>query len=203
MFYGWSVGANSLVQNLSYVYIYFWLFLFYPIIYILVCNNGKKRLIYAICGWTIVALLLKTMVWLLYNYLHKDVMHYLLFEFGSEWIRNGFQRIPATCFSGVLVCGMLYAFYNSTKVQIKILAIVIILFNMWYALTVFASRALHKHPTPNIKANTEVKYRYKVVKTAIFNIPRFNTIKKIIQQAKASCNLIFISKFYFSLLCCL
>lgn len=141
VFYGWSVGSNSLVQNLSYVYIYFWLFLFYPIIYILVCNNGKKRLIYAICGWTVVALLLKTIVWFLYNYLHKDVMHYLLFEFGSEWIRNGFQRIPATCFSGVLVCAMLYAFYNSTKVQMKILAIVIILFNIWYALTVFASRA--------------------------------------------------------------
>lgn len=141
VFYGWSVGANSLVQNLSYVYIYFWLFLFYPIIYILVCNNGKKRLIYAICGWTVIALLLKTIVWFLYNYLHKDVMHYLLFEFGSEWIRNGFQRIPATCFSGVLVCAMLYALYNSTKVQMKILAIIIILFNMWYALTVFASRA--------------------------------------------------------------
>lgn len=139
--YGWAVGVNSLTKNLSYIYIYFWLLLFYPIIYILTCNNGKKRLIYSICLWTIVALTLKTTVWFLYNYLHKDVMHYLLFEFGSEWIRNGFQRIPATCFSGVLVCAMLYVFYNTTKIQIKIMSCVIILFNMWYALMVFASRA--------------------------------------------------------------
>lgn len=139
--YGWAVGSNSLIQNLSYIYIYFWLLLFYPIIYILICNNGKRRLINAICGWTVAALLLKTTVWFLYNYLHRDVMHYLLFEFGSEWIRNGFQRIPATCFSGILVCAMLYVFYNSTKIQMKIMAVVIVLFNMWYALTVFASRA--------------------------------------------------------------
>lgn len=54
-----------------------------------------------------------------------------------KWIPKNSGNV----FFRVLVCGMLYAFYNSTKVQIKILAIVIILFNMWYALTVFASRA--------------------------------------------------------------
>lgn len=139
--YGWAVGTNSLVQNLSYVYIYCWLFLFYPITYIMNSVDGKKRLIQSICIWTIIALLLKSVVWFMYNFLHKDIMHYLLYEFGGEWVRRGFQRIPATCFTGILVCAMLYLFYYTQEVKIKFISVVIILFNIWYALAIFASRA--------------------------------------------------------------
>ena len=139
--YGWAVGQNSLLYNLSMVYIYFWLLLFYPIMYILLSANCKRKLIYTICGCTLAAVFLKTLVWFLYNYLHKDMMHYLLYEFGGVWLRNGFQRIPATCFSGILVCTMVCLFFNVKSIKIKVFSLVVVGFNFIYALLIFASRA--------------------------------------------------------------
>lgn len=139
--YGWAVGKNSLWYNLSMIYIYFWLLLFYPIMYILLSSNGKRRMMYTICGWTLVALFLKILVWIFYNLLHKDVMHYLLYEFGGVWLRNGFQRIPATCFSGLLVCIMICLFFNTNNMKLKILSIAVVAVNFVYALLIFASRA--------------------------------------------------------------
>lgn len=139
--YGWAVGKNSLLYNFSLMYIYFWLLLFYPIMYILLTINGKRKLIYTICGWTIVALLLKTLIWVLYNFFHKDVMHYLLYEFGEIWLRNGFQRIPATCFSGILVCVMICVFFNACNIKMKIFSVAVVLLSYGYALFIFASRS--------------------------------------------------------------
>ncbi|WP_278402415.1 hypothetical protein [Megamonas rupellensis] len=140
---GLLLGGKSITEAIGMTYVYnSWLLLFYPIIYILSTSKGLKKMSLIIVGLTTFTLILKTLVWWLYNYHGKDVMHYLLYEFGPEpWIREGFQRIPATCFSGILFSFTIYLFFYSKQWKIKLLALIVSLFNIWYANAIFASRA--------------------------------------------------------------
>lgn len=140
---GLFMGGKTITEAVGMTYIYnSWLLLFYPIIYILSSNNGLKKMTLIIFSFTTFALVLKTLVWWFYNYQGKDIMHYLLYEFGPDpWIRDGFQRIPSTCFSGILFSITIYLFFYSKQWKIRLLALTINLFNIWYANTIFASRA--------------------------------------------------------------
>ena len=140
---GLLFGGKSITEVVGIAYIYNgWLLLFYPIMYILLRPNGLKKMTIILSTCTVFALVLKTIVWWIYNYQHKDIMHYLLYEFGPEpWIRDGFQRIPSTCFSGILFSFMIYLFFYTKNWKIKILSVVVNIFNIWYANSVFASRA--------------------------------------------------------------
>lgn len=137
------IGGKTITEAVGMTYIYnSWLLLFYPIIYILSSNNGLKKMTLIIFSFTTFALVFKTLVWWFYNYQGKDIMHYLLYEFGPDpWIRDGFQRIPSTCFSGILFSITIYLFFYSKQWKIRLLSLVVNLFNIWYANTIFASRA--------------------------------------------------------------
>lgn len=84
---------------------------------------------------------MKSLIWLLFNNYGIDIMHYVLYEFGDEWMRDGNQRIPSTCFSGILFVVMLYLLDSNNNIFIKIFSIIIIMFNIWYANFVFAARS--------------------------------------------------------------
>lgn len=137
--YGTVCGTYGFLHSLGESYMYFCTLLFYPVIYVLV-NDGFE-FIKKICALTVAAILVKSVVWWLYNYKGKDVMHYLMFEFGGEWVRNGFQRIPATAFSGLLFSLSLYYFLSTKERWKKIACLIICLLNFWYANFVFMSRA--------------------------------------------------------------
>lgn len=140
-FNGWINGAYHLITYIGYDYIFLWLLLFYPIMYIGVKQNGFHRLFKFICIMTVIALIMKTIVWWLYNFRGIDIMHYVLYEFTEAWLRKGRQRIPATCFSGLLFGITLITLLKSKRIAGKILALAVILFSVWYAWDVFSSRA--------------------------------------------------------------
>lgn len=181
---GFLVGHYRVVSVFSYLYIYIWLLLFYPIIYIIVSSGGIGKLLKVICTCTVCALLLKTFVWWMYNFRGKDIMHYVLYEFGSVWLRNGYQRIPSTCFSGMLFAAMIYYFINSNKKIMKLVCILIMFLNVWYADVVFASRS------------QIISFCFMITAVIIFN--RSISIKKVmIYIGAVGAGLAFISTTYF------
>ncbi len=140
VFNGIIAGAQSLRYLLGISYPFSWLLLYYPIAYII--QTGKlKKLISIICFWTLFALLLKTTVWWFFNLRGQDIMHYVLYQFGGSWQRNGLQRIPDTCFSGVLLAVMLNYAIVGKKFILKIMSILVILFQLWYVMNVYQARS--------------------------------------------------------------
>ena len=133
------VGRSFLYTFLSY-YLYTDILLFYPVIFVLTQQNSNK-LMRTICFLTIFTLILKSIVWWFYNFKDLDIMHYLLYEFGAKWVRNGNQRIPAACFSGVLFSAAVYMFFLPKKFLYKLIGLILITFNFLYAELVFQSRA--------------------------------------------------------------
>lgn len=139
--YGWAVGGFSPYECVGLAYVYSWILLFYPIVYVISSTNGLQKLLRAIIFLTLLTVFMKTIVWWMFNYKGKDIMHYLLYEFGDIWLRNGRQRIPATCFSGILFAAAVSSILQSRRYRDKIISLFCILINIWYADQVFASRA--------------------------------------------------------------
>lgn len=139
---------NGLISNqygiitcIGKLYTFSWLLLIYPLIYIYSYNKGLLSIAKIITFFTIISLVMKSLIWLLFNNYGIDIMHYVLYEFGDEWMRDGNQRIPSTCFSGILFVVMLYLLDSNNSIFIKIFSIIIIMFNIWYANFVFAARS--------------------------------------------------------------
>lgn len=100
--------ANGIVNHLKFgtgygyilaqTYHYFALFLIYPLLYVF---EDDKRTFYKIINslyfWGIISMIIRILVWYLYNYLGIDFMHYLVYEAGVVWTRNNRQRIPVPC----------------------------------------------------------------------------------------------------------
>ena len=126
---------NGLISNqygiitcIGKLYTFSWLLLIYPLIYIYSYNKGLLSIVKIITFFTIISLVMKSLIWLLFNNYGIDIMHYVLYEFGDEWMRDGNQRIPATCFSGILFVVMLYLLDSNNNIFIKIFSIIIITF---------------------------------------------------------------------------
>lgn len=87
---------------LSQLYHYLYFLLFWPIIDYLEQNdkNINKVIVYIVSA-VIFILVLKSVIWVLYNYMGVDIVHYMMIEGGEKWVRNGKQRLllpPTVCF---------------------------------------------------------------------------------------------------------
>lgn len=131
---GW---LNYVTRLLPFTYI----FLSYPIIFILQDNKGAYRFLRWIIILATGSLIQKIFVWWEYNYCGQDIMHYVLYEMGDIWQRNGLLRIPATCLNAFYIATCV-AFIYSRKLQNKIWGIFFIFLLTWYANFVMQSRAL-------------------------------------------------------------
>ena len=141
LFYALLSSNMSFRVVASKIYIYLWVLLYYPILYLMTFEDTKRKLFKRICLWTVVAMGLNTVVWYLYNYHHKVVMYYVLFQNGENYLRNGLQRIGTTSLTGWLFAASIYLFAVGKHKYDKIIAAVLIGFNLWYAQIVFQSRA--------------------------------------------------------------
>ncbi|EFP60472.1 hypothetical protein DWW36_06300 [Erysipelotrichaceae bacterium AF15-26LB] len=135
-------GREGLLEAIGKVHIFTWCLLFYPTVYVIIkYKDGVKVILKDICIWTTITYLVKIFIWWMFNYRGIEIMHYILYEFGEIWLRNDFQRIPAPCFSGILFATMLYKVLQPYKLRKKIVPILIIMIQLFYANYVFASRA--------------------------------------------------------------
>lgn len=100
----WMNYRYTLSDLVLAVYPYTYAFLAFPIIYCFIKDNGYERYTSQLIDIAVVLLLIKTVVWFLYNYLGIELFPRLLFEF-SAWTRSGMQRM----FSGFLV-GIILSF---------------------------------------------------------------------------------------------
>ena len=140
LIYGY-IGGTSFSNCLIVLYKYLWLFLFYPIVYMLKVAADDIRVLRNICIFSTIWLLFQTYVWWKFNFRGNDVFHYLLFHFNAgEWVRNGLQRLPGVAFLGMIFSFSVYLFVVEKVMLKKIFALSIIVFLLWYTLKVFQSR---------------------------------------------------------------
>lgn len=146
LFLGIELFYGLLTTNLSFrvigskLYIYLWVLLYYPVLYLVSFPDTRKKLFRRIFIWTFFAMILKTIIWYQYNYHGNVLMYYVLFEHG-DYTRNGLQRLTSTPLTGWFFSAALLLFTQSTKVKNKLFSVILILFNLWYAQFVFASRS--------------------------------------------------------------
>ena len=136
------MGREGPSEAIGKAHIFTWLLLFYPITYVSVkTKNGVQVLLKDIVFWTVIAYLLKIVVWWLFNYRGIDIMHYVLYEFGKVWLRNGLQRIPPPLFGGILFSAAVFKILQQYRLIKKIPSILMLLMVAFYANNVYASRA--------------------------------------------------------------
>lgn len=131
---GW---INYITRLVPYTYI----FLAYPLVYVLQNKKYSKHFLYNIFILSIVTLVMKTFIWWRYNYYGQDIMHYVLYEQGDIWRRNGMARIPSICLNAIYIASCIVMFYFG-GVKEKIIGIGAAIFIIWYANYVVQSRAL-------------------------------------------------------------
>lgn len=131
---GW---LNYITRLLPFTYI----LLSYPIIFILQDDKNASIFLKGIFIFAIVSLLQKIFVWWEYNYRDREIMHYILYEMGDIWQRNGLLRIPATCVNAFYIATCVGLFY-SRNLRNKITGIISAILLTWYANSVMQSRAL-------------------------------------------------------------
>lgn len=134
-------GREGFAEAIGKAHIFSWCLLFYPITYYLSKHNGETRLIKKVCFWSVMAYILRTVVWYMYNFRGKDIMHYVLFEMGRVWMRNGNQRIPDICFSSILFAFMLMKISGSSRFKEKVVPILVVIMQILYANFVYCSRS--------------------------------------------------------------
>lgn len=87
---------------LSQLYHYLYFLLFWPIVDYLEQNEKNfNKLIVCIVSAVTFILVLKSVIWILYNFIGVDIIHYMMVEGGDKWVRNGKQRLllpPTVCF---------------------------------------------------------------------------------------------------------
>ena len=143
-------GINAVINHgvsitfvIAQIYSYVIILLLFPLIYIV--ESGEKNynwLVNKIVSWGIIATLIRIIVWYLYNFLGIDIMHYLLYEAGYDWIRNGRQRIPIPCFDCVIFAYGLSTILSNNKIKDKIKGAIYVGFVLFYSYFVVDSRAM-------------------------------------------------------------
>lgn len=135
-----AIYGTPIIFGIKRTYYMAIILLIYPLAYIISTDGGIDRLSKVIMFFGIVGLVLKTVVWYLFNYLNIDIMHYLLYEFGDVWTRNGNQRIPGSKVTGIIFGLAMYRLFRSKSVKDKSISAAVILFLCWYAYAVYQSR---------------------------------------------------------------
>lgn len=141
--YSIYVHGVSISYILGQVYIYLYLLLIFPIEYIFFKNRKYfNKIIYYLSLWGGISLLVRIFVWFLYNYLHIDFMHFLVFEAGYDWIRDGKQRIPLTNLAAFTLSYSLFSLYKKNFFYEKLKYIFLILILFFYAQEVVDARSV-------------------------------------------------------------
>jgi len=122
----------SLFYAISQTYLFTYVLLIFPIL----------AVIEELYFWGIISLVIRTINWFLYNYVRIDIMHYLVYEAGYEWTRNGNQRIPISCFAVFVMAYSIYNFLEKKNVKCKIQSVCVIAFVLFYAQFITDARAL-------------------------------------------------------------
>lgn len=129
----------SVYYTFSQTYLFTYVLLVFPILAVITSGQyGLSKVIKELYFWGIASLVIRTFIWFLNNYLGFDLMHYLFFEVGYEWVRNGSQRVPFSCLT---VFVLVYSVYNLSERKNKAQFICIILFLLFYAQFVVNARA--------------------------------------------------------------
>jgi len=81
---------------------YFYIFLAFPLIRIFCYDGTCRKYLKTVSGLVLLLLLIKLIVWFLYNYRGIQLFPNLLFEFDT-WARNGTQRLNAGYLIGIVL----------------------------------------------------------------------------------------------------
>lgn len=139
--YGLAFADIGWINYISRLVPYTYIFLAYPLIYILQNKKTSKHFLYNIFILSVITLVIKTFIWWRYNYYGQDIMHYVLYEQGDVWRRNGMARIPSTCLNAIYIASCVVMFYFG-RVKEKVIGAGAAIFIIWYANYVVQSRAL-------------------------------------------------------------
>lgn len=93
---------------------YLWFIIVFPLFFILVKNNNFEKILINIIKITLLALLMRTLVWSVYVLFGVEIFKNLLFEYGISWSRVGSFRIDATPLISISIIGTFF-FYEKTK----------------------------------------------------------------------------------------
>lgn len=141
--YSISFYGVSLSYVFGQVYIFLYLLLVFPIEYIFYTNSKYfYKIIYNLSLWGLISLLVRTLAWFFYNYLHIDFMHFLVFEAGYDWIREGRQRVPLTSMVAFTLSYSILSLYKKKFFSMKLKYIFIIVFVFFYAQEVVDARSV-------------------------------------------------------------
>ena len=131
----------GLLYALSQTYSFSCILLVFPVIAVISSKKyGVQKVIKELFIWGLISLIVRIIVWFLYNYMRLDIMHYLVFEAGYEWVRNDRQRIPLTCLTTFVLAYSLYQIYLQKKNIVKYIPIILLVF--FYAQFVIDARAV-------------------------------------------------------------
>lgn len=138
--YGLMCSNVEPIEYVKRILPFLYILLVYPLTCLLADKRYRQKIIKMIFVLSIASLVMKTLVWWLFNYKGIDVMHYVLYEEGYIWQRNGLIRIRSSCFDALVIS---IALRNIIKEKgSKILNIAIIAFLTFYANFVMQSRSL-------------------------------------------------------------
>lgn len=127
----------------SQIYVYGVLLLFLPLIDL--CERDDKNydwIIKKLLFFGIIAIIVRIIVWFLFNFVGVDVFHNMAYEAGYEWVRNGRQRIPLPSLACIVFSYGLSEFLSEKNIQKQIKGILCVLVVLFYSFFVVDSRAM-------------------------------------------------------------
>ncbi len=113
----------------------------YAIAYILPTYDRAEEFLRRLVILTFFSVLLRAISWYLFNYHNITFMEPLLYDFGGRWVREGFQRIPITEFSGISFCYALSSVFSKKKKN-RIIYVFYIISEMVYVHIITQARSL-------------------------------------------------------------
>ena len=138
--YGLAFANIGFLEYVKRILSFLYILLVYPLTYLLSDRIYRRKTFRTIVILSVASLVMKTMVWWLFNYQGIDIMHYVLYEEDYVWQRNRLIRIRSSSFDALVVAFALYNFLFGKRK--KLVSALTIAFVTWYANSVMQSRSL-------------------------------------------------------------
>lgn len=150
------------VRNFSYTfYTYMFIYLVYPLAYLLVINDiNFSKMIKTIVVYTVLSLILRWVIANVYNSTGTVLIPSIPTECASDgWSRNGNMRINPPCFIVLLVPLCMYYYYCTNKKLNRLYSIVGIAIAFLYTLYVHQARSFLVYLSASVLIGYLVKKR--------------------------------------------
>ena len=108
------IYSYSLYEVIISLIPYMFVFFTYPLSYCIVVI-GMRKFMKCIALITTLFLIIKFIIWISYNEFGIVIFPNLLFEFGTDWIRNNFLRVNPGYLTGISFSYYLAEFFNSKR----------------------------------------------------------------------------------------